>query len=92
MTIKNSQNNIRENLEVSDRFVNLVDEITALEELVAERKDEIKDVYLKAKAEGYNIKAMKQVIREKRSNGVKDQELYEATVDEYRSILGLFVC
>lgn len=92
MTIKNSRDNLQEDGNLADRFCNLVSEILELEALVQERKDEIKDRYIIAKAEGLNVKALKQVVREKQANRVEEREEYEAIVDEYRSLLGLIVC
>lgn len=93
MTIKNSSEDLSENLENSEAFSTMVTNITELEEIIAERKEEIKDVYLRAKTMGLNVKAMKQVVKEsKNPDAVEARIEYETTLDKYREILGLWVC
>jgi len=65
--------------------------VSRIEVLEAEKRDlaaDIKDIYAEAKSAGYNTKALRKVIAERRIDAAKRQEL-EETMDQYRHALGM---
>ena len=63
--------------------------VSRIEVLEAEKRDlaaDIKDIYAEAKSAGYNTKALRKVIAERRIDAAKRQEL-EETMDQYRHAL-----
>ena len=74
---------------VSDEQLRLF--IERIERLEEEKKgigDDIKDVYLEAKATGYDPKIMRQIVR-LRKLPVHDRKEMEAILDVYKSALGI---
>ena len=74
---------------VSDEQLRLF--IERIERLEEEKKgigDDIKDVYLEAKATGYDAKIMRQIVR-LRKLPVHDRKEMEAILDVYKSALGI---
>ena len=71
-----------------DRLRSLVERIERLEEEKKALADDIKDIYTEAKSAGYDPKALRQVIRERRMNAADRQER-EALLDVYRHALGM---
>ena len=65
--------------------------IERIERLEEEKKgiaDDIRDVYLEAKAVGYDPKIMRQIVR-LRKMPVHDRKEMEAILDVYKSALGI---
>ena len=68
----------------------LRDYIERIERLEEEKKDvqnDIKEVYLEAKAQGFNKKALKAVIKLRKMNSA-DRDEYSNTLDDYMNALG----
>ncbi|EQA97055.1 uncharacterized protein (UPF0335 family) [Sphingobium wenxiniae] len=65
--------------------------IERIERLEEEKKgigDDIKDVYLEAKANGYDVKIMRQIVRI-RKMPVHDRQEMEAILETYKAALGI---
>ncbi|AMG73626.1 MULTISPECIES: DUF2312 domain-containing protein [Sphingopyxis] len=65
--------------------------IERVERLEEEKKgiaDDIRDVYLEAKSQGYDPKIMRQIVR-LRKMPVHDRKEMEAILDVYKSALGI---
>ncbi len=71
-----------------DRLRLLVERVERLEEEKAAIADDIKDVFLEAKAVGYDAKIMKQVIRLRKMQPDDRREM-ETILDLYKSALGM---
>ncbi|MFO1129980.1 MAG: DUF2312 domain-containing protein [Rickettsiales bacterium] len=86
-----SNDNLSSNSVNVDKLIRLVNKIEALEIQKKEIVKEIKDVYLEAKSQGYDIAALKKVIALKMSNTqVKEKIEQESSMFElYRSALNI---
>ena len=71
-----------------DRLRLLIERVERLEEEKKGIGDDIKDVYLEAKAVGYDVKIMRQIVR-LRKMAPDDRKEMEAILDLYKSALGL---
>ena len=71
-----------------DRLRLLIERIERLEEEKAAIADDIKDVFVEAKAVGYDAKIMKQVIRLRKMQPDDRREM-ETILDLYKSALGM---
>ena len=71
-----------------DRLRLLIERVVRLEEEKAAIADDIKDVFLEAKAVGYDAKIMKQVIRLRKMQPDDRREM-ETILDLYKSALGM---
>ena len=71
-----------------DRLRLLIERIERLEEEKKGIADDIRDVYLEAKAVGYDPKIMRQIVR-LRKLPVNDRKEMEAILDVYKSALGI---
>lgn len=71
-----------------DRLRLLIERVERLEEEKKGVGDDIKDVYLEAKAVGYDTKAMRQVVRLRKMKPDDRREM-ETILDLYKSALGL---
>ena len=71
-----------------DRLRLLIERVERLEEEKAAIADDIKDVFLEAKAVGYDTKIMKQVIRLRKMQPDDRREM-ETILDLYKSALGM---
>ena len=65
-----------------------IERIESLEEEKQGITDDIKDVYLEAKANGYDTKTMRAIVRLRRMEKNARQEA-EALLDTYKAALGL---
>lgn len=74
-----------------DKLVRIVNKIERLEIQKSEISKEIKDVYLEAKSQGYDIVALKKVISLKMSNNQTKEKLEQESnmFEFYRSILNI---
>lgn len=80
---------IGHNSEATDnRLRLLVERIERLEEEKKGISDDIKDVYSEAKAVGYDVKVLRQVIRLRKMRPDDRREM-EAVLDAYMAALGL---
>lgn len=71
-----------------DRLRLLIERIERLEEEKRGIGDDIKDVYLEAKAVGYDVKIMRQIVRLRKMQP-DDRKEMEAILDLYKAALGL---
>lgn len=71
-----------------DRLRLLIERVERLEEEKQATADDIKDVYLEAKAIGYDAKIMRQIIRLRKMQDDDRREM-ETILDLYKSALGM---
>lgn len=71
-----------------DQLKSIVERIERLEEEKAALAADIREVYAEAKGNGYDVKALRRVVRERKLDKAEFQE-QEAIIDLYRSALGL---
>ncbi len=71
-----------------DRLRLLIERIERLETDKQDVMDDIKDVYLEAKAVGYDPKIMRQIVRLRKMNP-DDRAEMEAILEVYKKALGL---
>jgi uncharacterized protein (UPF0335 family) len=71
-----------------DRLRLLIERVERLEEEKKGIGDDIKDVYLEAKAVGYDVKIMRQIVRLRKMQP-DDRKEMEAILDLYKAALGL---
>jgi len=71
-----------------DRLRLLIERVERLEEEKKGISDDIKDVYLEAKAVGYDVKMMRQVVRLRKMKP-EDRREMEMLLDTYKAALGL---
>lgn len=72
----------------ADQLLLLIERIERLEEEKKGIGDDIKDVYLEAKATGYDVKIMRQIIR-LRKMAPHDRQEMEAVLQTYLAALGM---
>jgi uncharacterized protein (UPF0335 family) len=72
----------------ADQLRLFIERIERLEEEKAGIADDVKDVYLEAKATGYDTKTMRAIVRLRRMEKNARQEA-EALLETYKSALGL---
>lgn len=72
----------------ADELRLLIERIERLEEEKSGLADDIKDVYTEAKSRGFDAKAMRVIVRERKMDKAAREER-EAILDVYRSALGL---
>lgn len=66
----------------------LVERIENLEESIKELQSDKSDIYAEAKGAGFDVKALKAIIKERKQDRDKAAEL-EAILDTYRHALGM---
>ena len=71
-----------------DRLRLLIERVERLEEEKKGIGDDIKDVYAEAKAVGYDVKIMRQIVRLRKMKP-DDRKEMEAILDVYKAALGL---
>ena len=71
-----------------DRLRLLIERIERLEEEKKGIADDVKDVYAEAKAVGYDVKMMRQVIKLRKLREDERQEM-QAVLDAYMAALGM---
>lgn len=72
-----------------DRLRSLVDRIENLEVEISERRADIKDVYAEAKSAGFDVAAIRQVIKLRKQDAA-ERAAHQSVVDEYLAALGDF--
>jgi uncharacterized protein (UPF0335 family) len=70
------------------RLRSFVERIERLEEEKRALADDVKDVFAEAKSAGYDVKVMRQVIKLRKMDSAKYEEL-EALLDIYKAALGM---
>ena len=71
-----------------DRLRLLIERIERLEEEKKGIADDVKDVYAEAKAVGYDVKMMRQIVRLRKMKPDDRREM-EAILDTYKAALGM---
>ena len=71
-----------------DQLKAIIERIERLEEEKKGIADDIRDVYLESKSQGYDPKIMRQIVR-LRKMPVHDRKEMEAILDVYKSALGI---
>jgi len=71
-----------------ERLQSFVERIERLEEEKAALSEDIKEVYSEAKAVGFDIKIMRQIVRLRKMNSADRQE-QEELLDLYKNALGM---
>ncbi|WP_128292041.1 DUF2312 domain-containing protein [Afifella aestuarii] len=72
----------------ADQLRSLIERIERLEEEKKERADDIRDVYLEAKSNGFDTAVMRQVVKLRKQDSAERQE-QEAILDLYMHALGM---
>ena len=75
------------NTAAQGRLVSLIERIERLEEDKAAVSDDLKEVYLEAKGDGFDAKILRKVVRMRKQDKAKRQE-EEALIDLYLSAIG----
>ena len=65
-----------------------IERVERLEEEKQTIADDIKEVFAEAKGTGFDTKAMRQIVRDRKKDAAERDE-FEAIVDLYRSALGM---
>lgn len=72
----------------NEQLLQFVERIERIENDIASLKDDEKQIYSEAKSAGYDIKALKQIIKIRKADPDKlEQE--EAIVENYKNALGM---
>lgn len=69
-------------------LLNFIERIERLQEEVKGIQSDIKDIFAEAKAVGYDVKIMREVIKLRKMNAV-DRDEQEYLIDTYKRALGL---
>lgn len=72
----------------ADRLRSLIERIEHLEEEKKELSADIRDIFAEAKSAGFDVKAMRAVIKLRKMN-VADRDEQEAMVEIYRKVLDI---
>lgn len=72
----------------TDRIASIVERIERLEEEKKSFADDIRDVYAEAKGNGYDVKALRAIIRMRRQDADK-RAADEAVLETYMAALGM---
>jgi uncharacterized protein (UPF0335 family) len=79
---------IGHNSAAGERLRSFVERIERLQEEKKQLQSDIAEIFSEAKSAGYDVKAMRQVIRERAMDAAERQER-EALVEVYRAALGM---
>lgn len=71
-----------------DQLRSIIERIERLEEDKKAIADDIREVYAEAKGNGFDIKVLRQVVRERKQEN-HEREEFEAILDLYRAALGM---
>lgn len=72
----------------NEQLLQFVERIERIENDIASLKDDEKQIYSEAKSSGYDVKALKQIIKIRKADPDKlEQE--EAIVENYKTALGM---
>lgn len=81
---------IGHNSVAGDQLKSIVERIERLEEEKKALADDIRDVYAEAKGNGFDAKAIRQIVRERKQDRDERAER-EAILDTYRNALGMLL-
>lgn len=81
MTVETKQIN-------DEKFKQIIERIERLEEEKKEIGRDINEIYADAKGQGYDVKAMRAVIKLRKMSRI-DRDEQEFLIDEYKRILGI---
>lgn len=79
---------IGHNTTAGDQLKSVVERIERLEEDKAGIASDIRDVYAEAKGNGFDVKALRTIVRMRKQDAA-DRAEHEATVDTYLHALGM---
>ncbi len=79
---------MREGNVAADKLSQFIERVERLEEEKKAIADDIRDVYAEAKAQGYDPKIMRQIVRLRKMQPHDRQEM-EAVLETYKAALGL---
>lgn len=71
-----------------DQLKSIIERIERLEEEKKGIADDIKDIFAEAKANGFETKAIRQIVRDRKVEKTERDE-FEAILDTYRAALGM---
>lgn len=71
-----------------EKFKQIIERIERLEEEKKEIGRDINEIYAEAKGQGYDVKAMRAVIKLRKMSRI-DRDEQEFLIDEYKRILGI---
>lgn len=71
-----------------EKFKQIIERIERLEEEKKEIGRDINQIYAEAKGQGYDVKAMRAVIKLRKMSRI-DRDEQEFLIDEYKRILGI---
>lgn len=71
-----------------DQLRSIIERVERLEEDKKAITDDIKDVYAEAKGNGYDVKALRTIVRLRRQDADERQE-QESILDSYKQALGM---
>ncbi|MCL4169051.1 UNVERIFIED_CONTAM: hypothetical protein GTU68_009373 [Idotea baltica] len=71
-----------------EQLQSIVERVERLEEEKKGIADDIKDIYAEAKANGFETKAIRQIVRDRKLEKTERDE-FEAILDTYRAALGM---
>lgn len=72
----------------ADRLRSLIERIERLEEEKKELQNDIRDIFAEAKSSGFDVKAMRAVLKLRKMNAMERDE-QEAMVEIYRKAIGM---
>lgn len=90
MTTKKLENNEAPQRVAKDHLAAFVERVERLEEEKAETAADIRDVYAEAKESGFDVRALRTIIRERRIDANERAER-EAILETYKQALGMLV-
>lgn len=79
---------IGDNSKGTERLKEFVTRIERLDEEISSLNTDKRDIYAEAKSNGYNVKALREVIRKRRDDPAA-REAHDADVDVYMAALGM---
>ena len=71
-----------------NKLKSIIERVERLEEEKKSLADDIKDVYADAKGNGFDVKALREIVRMRRQDAQKRAE-HEAIVETYKHALGM---
>jgi uncharacterized protein (UPF0335 family) len=72
----------------AEQLKSIVSRIEALEANKAEIASDIKDVYLESKGNGWDVKALRMIIRLRKEDAAEREE-FEGVLETYKTALGM---
>ncbi len=77
-------------MEKDDKLIGYIERLERLNEEKKELSADISEVFAQAKGDGYDAKAIRQVLK-LRKMAISDREEYKFLVDEYQKLLDMVV-